>query len=338
MKTMIVKNPYLILGITSDIAKTTSADDLDTLVKQHYRVLAKSTHPDRRGEKSTARFRQIQEAYEVLLNQEAREHWLAELKAKKTQAINRARLAELELALQNEEEKSRLLADQLFRFWSLLPSSQTILNQESKRPTVASIFSSQPLSLLIYDFMEEKLLSRRPPVNVTEMSARDKVFQTRLGSVCGYELMVREAGRSLKRQTLVRVYFKYKSEVPRDVEPRWIVGRGAPNRSYYWQPVGDPKTLSNYRLIGSLTNTPVFARRGNRETDLENLIPTLPGPEDFKRARESGFPWAMFRDYAHAISPMIALRDYLVAICLGANDETVFHILGRVNQIHLLES
>ncbi|MFH1170655.1 MAG: J domain-containing protein [Candidatus Vogelbacteria bacterium] len=322
MKTLTVKNPYLILGITSDIAKAVSAEDLDTLAKQHYRVLAKSFHPDRRGEKFTARFRQIQEAHEVLLDPGEKEHWLADLKTKKANERGSVQLAKLNGQLETESQRGVLLAEQLFRFWSAMLSDQTI-----------SIFSSRPLSLLMINLTDSSMLEKR----MKSQWAADKISRQAFSRSC-YELVVGDQGRSLTRQSLVRLAFDKESEIPIGLPAQWVQRRKGKNKSFYWQRVGDKELLANYRLIGSLEDTPIFGTSGDKETRLDRLIPAQAEPEDYRRVRATGFPWAMFREYAHAVSPTITLSGQVVAVCSEPDGQTVFRLMGRVNQINLLEN
>ncbi len=332
MKTIMASNPYLVLGITSEIAKTVSAEDLDTLVKKHYQVLAKSVHPDRRGEKFTARFRQIQEAHEALVDSETKEHWLADLKTMRTNERGKIRLMELEGQLGTECRKSDLLADQLFRFWSLMSSGQTSLEKDSLGSRSVSIFSSQPISLLMINLLDASMSSSRARSQWVADQITRQAFSKSI-----YELVVSDCGRLLARQSLARFVFKQDSEIPAGLPPRWIQRRTGKNKSFYWQRIGDKKLLPNYRLIGSIEDTPVFASNRDKETKLDRLIPAQAEPEDYQRVRQNGFSWTMFREYAHAISPVVSVDRQVVAVCSESDGQTVFRLLGKVNQINLLE-
>ncbi|MBI2098003.1 MAG: J domain-containing protein [Candidatus Vogelbacteria bacterium] len=327
------KNPYLVLGITPDLAKKVSVGDLNTLVEKHYRALGKSAHPDRRGEKSTARFREIREAYEALLDPETKKYWLADLKTRKTIERGKARLAELENQLETERQRSGLVLEQIFQLWSVLSSDQAVLKEDTFGPKVVSIFPSHPVSLLIMDTIGASMSARR----LRDALTADWLMRQTTAKLT-YELIVSNRGQCLCRQSLVKVFFKREDELPQGTRPRWIIRRGGNNPHYYWRPVGDREPLVNHRLIGSLVNTEVFGGQGKKETSLEQLVPKLPGPEDFERVRETGFPWEMFREYAHAVVPVLADRHFLVAVCSEKDKPTVFRLLGRVIQINLLET
>ena len=101
--------------------------------------------------------------------------------------------------------------------------------------------------------------------------------------------------------------------------------------------MGQSELLPDCHLIGSLVDTDVFKNQGHRETSFDRLIPELPEPEDFERVRQSGFTWEMFRDYAHAVTPTISVQTHLIAICSRKDKQVAFRLLGRVNQINLLE-
>lgn len=310
-----MRNPFRALGIAPEGLRGLNDEQIRNLVQTNYRFWAKIYHPDMGARKSSAKFKQVQAAYDELKNEaafeDAKRRYLARRKDK---------LKELENLVSAAEAEQEMVQNKLLEFWGALH-----LGEEAAGPRELNAFSPRPCRIMIVDPFPRLLFSLHGRVVFPQTEdARSK------------ELEIDSCGR-ITEHICKKVFYSRRDNPPKGVPAGWCsTCSGIP---YYWARTGKSRKLEGITLCGSL---PEEALQASDEgpSPFRSLLELGHTRDDrpsqvFQKLKR-GFTWQEFVSYARLVNPLIKEFSQIVGCSCKSMVDARFFFLGQARVIEIL--
>lgn len=314
-----IPNPLAVLGFTPESLAGLTDREIEILVGERYKALARFLHPDVAGEAAAPRFRAVQAAYDELgiaaTFQEARESFL-----RKGRRTSQERLAE------QIEGEAAAYEDGLSSFLARAPVPLWL--RDGDKP-VFSVFEPPPCLVLLHDTMPFYTLQRAGRHEKArwrqELSLNRGIYQ--------YQLEIRADG-SMFTTPLEQVLFDDRKESPpADVPPEWVSYRGTHFNCFYFRRTAPPTPFQD-KLIGSIVLQQYKWDLGPESLEwTKGFVPGEVDASDFERANE-GYPIEFLVRYLPYYRPWLFLQGLVLAVNLRGPEPRI-RVIGQSHRFHI---